>query len=178
VIWRALLLLLVACTAKTTRKREPEAELTFARMRLMELDHGKVRYTAKAAKAEGSLNGNLALSDVHVVYRSDATNKDDKAHQLGTLRIDAQRGRIESGEPKIAAIAFEGGVKIRDGFDRLLETEAMSCSFAEKKLRAPGATHFKSKELEVNASSIDGNLETQEFTLNGPIRGHFDPSAR
>ncbi len=168
--------MLSACSAPPGRGApSEESELSFKNMRLTEFDLGRVRFVAEAASAHGSLGQGLVLEDAHVEHHGFG----DKAPQLdvGVLKIDAKRASVEIGAGgAVNAIGFDGGVTIVDRQQRTLRTDSARANLAEHRLSVPGHASLESAEVVLHAERVDGNLESEEFTLHGPISGTFDPS--
>jgi LPS export ABC transporter protein LptC len=161
------LFVLASCDKGTTTaasKREPE--LTFKAMRFAQYENGKLIFSATARGAQGDLRGGLELDRVTVTHRG--------FEQSGTVVITAKTGVVgtEGGDP--SAIAFSGGVVIKDEHGRVVTTESARGTFADKRVSAPGHVTLASPELNAQAESVEGSLDSMEFVLHGPVTGTFD----
>ncbi len=167
---RLLVVLLCACGGDPVGDQEAKPELTFKAMHFAQYEHGKLMFAANARKATGDLRNGLALTNVSVNHRG--------FDPVGNVLITAQSGRVATQGNEASDMEFAGGVVIKDQHGRVLTTERATGSFADKKISAPGACTLSSPELKLNASGVEGSLETMEFTLKGPITGLFDASQR
>ncbi len=167
---RLLLVLFCACGAEPVRDVETKPELTFKAMHFAHYENGKLMFAANARKATGDLRNGLELTNVSVTHRG--------FDPVGNILITAKQGRISTQGSEASDMEFAGGVIIKDQHGRVLTTESATGSFAEKTISAPGACVLTSPELKLNASGVQGSLDTMEFTLKGPITGLFDASQR
>ncbi|MCC6810992.1 MAG: LPS export ABC transporter periplasmic protein LptC [Deltaproteobacteria bacterium] len=165
----AIVALCAACGGTTRGPSKDDPELTFKGMRFAQYENGTPIFAATARSAKGDMKSGLELSRVTVTHRGFA--------EAGTVVITADTAFVATEGNEAKQIDFRGGVVIKDDHGRVVKTDRALGSFSDKRVSAPGAVTLASPEINASATSIEGSLDTMEFTLHGPVEGRFDPAA-
>lgn len=163
-------LVLIACSKPMPKKAaERSSELSFTQMRIVQYEGPDIVYRASAESAAGG-NEALKLSNVSVVHRG--------WPETGEVRLTAKEATVM---PKQGGLGVKGDVTITDSRHRKLTTQEMIYTpgpSGTSRVLIPGKIHVESPEVITDAAGVDGNPDTGEFLVKGPVDGTYTPDAR
>lgn len=136
-------------------------ELAFSDMTITEYNHGSLVYSAHARTAVGSRH-DLDLQDVNIEHRG--------AKLVGKIAIASKHGHLNIDK---GGIEFDQGVNVKDTNGRYLLTEQVTYTPDKQILLIPGKITLSGRDLNMTANRVQGTIDSEQYTLEGPIEGTF-----